>query len=66
MRKVTSISEIERGRIYDYDTVYALADTIWTDKLNECVFCGASGRLVLFSKESNNRLLTQRIFDEVE
>ena len=46
MRKVISISEIERGRIYDYDTVYALADTIWTDELNECVFCGASGRLV--------------------
>ena len=66
MRKVISISEIERGGIYNYDTIYALADTFWTDKLDECVFCEAQGRLVLFSREPNNKLLAQRIFDEVK
>jgi hypothetical protein len=64
--KTISISEIERGRTYKHDTIYALADTFWIDKLDECVFCEAGGRIVLFSKESNNRLLAQRIFDEVE
>jgi hypothetical protein len=64
--KTISISEIERGKIYKHDTIYALADTVWIDKLNESVFCEASSRVVLFAKLSENRLLAERIFDEVE
>jgi hypothetical protein len=61
-----SISEIEKNEVYGWDEIYALADLFYSKDFDSHLFIESQDRVIRFGKLPNNKLICEKIFDEIK